>query len=180
MEVALYYNNSVYYSIGAEYSHFRVDVDITNNIILCVLESYLAEYNFSCIIQAIFKLKRENCSIYQMESPNYAYEISSKVNVDHLPRNQIFCFVAEAKNLTSTMILTGSFSTSTGCNHMPVLNFSYLALFAAGAIHDLAQQTTVILSTLAVLMAVLTVVVSVIVVYIILKKKQARKSIVVM
>ena len=120
-----------------------------------------------------------------MEYPNYTYEISSSVSIAHLPRNQIFCFVAEVNNLTSTMILTGSFNTSIGCNHNniimpgPVLNINYLALFAAGAIHDLAQQTTVVLSTLAVLIAVFTVVVSVIVVYIIVKRKQARKSIVV-
>ena len=101
-----------------------MDVDITKNIIRCVLvESYAVDNNLSCIIQAIFELKQGNCSSYQVESTNYTNEISSNatVSVAHLPRNQIFCFVAEAKNLTSTMILVGSFSTSTGCNDMPVL-----------------------------------------------------------
>lgn len=151
-------------------------MDITKNIIRCVLvESYAVENNLSCIIQAIFK---GSCSSYQAESPmaNYANEISSNVSITHLPHNQIFCFVAEAKNLTSTVMLIGSFSTSTGCNHMPALNSSYLAFFATEAIH---QQTTAILSAIAVLIAVFTVVISVIVVYIILKRKQARKSTVV-
>ena len=118
-----------YIIIDAEYSNFHVDVDMTKNIIRCVPESYAAENNLSCIIQAIFELKQGNCSCsYQVESPNYVYEVSSIVGISHLPRNQIFCFIAEAncKNLTSTVILTGSFSTSTGCNHVP--SFTQLKL----------------------------------------------------
>ena len=93
-------------------------MDFTKNFICCVLvESYAVDNNISCIIQAI---KQGSCSSYQVESPN---EISNNVSVAHLPRNQILCFVAEAKNLTSTVTLMESFSTSTGCNHiMPVLN----------------------------------------------------------
>ena len=94
-----------------------MDVDFTKNIICCVLiKSYTVDNNISCIIQAI---KQGNCSSYKVESPN---EVSSNVSVAHLPHDQILCFVAEAKILTSTVILMGSFSTSTGCNHMPVLN----------------------------------------------------------
>ena len=90
-----------------------MDVDITNDIIVCVLESYEAK-NLSCVIQAIFELQRGNCSNNRLEYPNYAYQISSNVSIAHLPRNQIFCFVAEANNTTSTMILMGTFTTPAG------------------------------------------------------------------
>ena len=98
----------------AENSLFHVEVDTTNDIIFCVIESCVAD-DSSCIIQAIFKLQRETCNNYSFEVLNYVQEISSNVSIAHLPRDQIFCFIAEAKNSTSTVILMGTFSTLAGC-----------------------------------------------------------------
>ena len=98
----------------AENSLFHVEVDTTNDIIVCVLKSYVAD-DSSCIIQAVFELQQDICSNHSFEIPNYVLEISSNVSIAHLPRDQVFCFIAEAKNSTSTMTLMGTFSTLSGC-----------------------------------------------------------------
>ena len=165
--------------VEAENSHFFVDVDPSSDIIFCIVDSYKAE-NLSCVIQAIFKLQHGNCSSYTFENPNYAYQISSNVSIAHLPRDQIFCFVAKAKSSTSTVIIMGTFGTPTGTNSRVNYACIYLALLATGVIHDKAStvhKTVVTLTIFAVLITVATIVISIVTVYnIILKKKQRRKG----
>ena len=111
-----------YVYVDAENSYFYVNhVGITDDVLSCALESYAAE-NLSCVIQAIFKLNQENCSSYYLENPNYANQnlismSSTNVSIAHLPRNQLFCFVAEGKNLMSTVVVTGNFRTRAGCGN---------------------------------------------------------------
>ena len=104
--------------VDAKNSYFYVDhVDITNDIISCAFKSYTAE-NLSCIIQAIFKLIQGNCSSYQLENytnHNLVSMSNTSISIAHLPPNQLFCFVAEGKNSTSTVVVTGTFRTHTGC-----------------------------------------------------------------
>ena len=112
----------LYVYVDAENSYFYVNhVGITNDVLFCALESYAAE-NLSCVIQAIFKLNQGNCSSYHLENSNYANQnlismSSTNVSIVHLPRNQLFCFVVEGKNSTSTVVVTGTFRTHTmsGC-----------------------------------------------------------------
>ena len=103
--------------VDAENSYFYVDhVNITDDVISCALVNYTAG-NLSCVIQAIFKLNEGNCSSYHLDyaNQNLISMSSTSVSIAHLPRNQLFCFVAEGKNLTFTVVITGTFRTHAGC-----------------------------------------------------------------
>ena len=92
-----------------------MDVDLATDFIFCILENTEHE-NSSCIIKAIFEVQGKACNSDRLEESTYAYQnlTSSNVSIAHLPRSQLFCFVAEANNSTSTVILVGKFSTSIG------------------------------------------------------------------
>ena len=110
----------------AKNSYVHVDVDLATDFIFCIQENSEHE-NSSCIIKAIFELQGETCNSDRWEDSTYAYQnlTSSNVSIAHLPRSQLFCFVAEVNNSTSTVILMGQFSTPIGSTQV---NSMYSAL----------------------------------------------------
>jgi hypothetical protein len=99
-----------------------VDVDVMNDIIFCVLKDYAAENYSFCVINAIFEQQQGKCNNNLIEN-TYAH---SNVSTAHLPRSQIFYFVAEASNSASTMILVGNFSTPIGI----IITVNYMYVFS--------------------------------------------------
>ena len=94
----------------AKNRYFYVDVDFSNETIVCVLDN--GTKNSSCTIEAVYKLQQITCSNdVEMNDNRIMSEIAS---IAHLPRNEIICFVAKATNSSFTMILTGNFSIPSG------------------------------------------------------------------
>jgi hypothetical protein len=157
--------------------------------IFCVLNDYAAENYSSCVIKAIFEQQQGKCNNNYCDLFENSTYARSNVSTAHLPRSQISCFVAEASNSASTLILVGNFSTPIGTIITSTVNYMYMYVcmftglhllihVATGVVFDMATavyQTTVIIAVVVLFVAA-TIVASVIAVYIILKRQQRRNS----
>ena len=97
---------------------FYVSIDSSNTNIFC--ELYGGVTDFVCVIQAIYSGVDTcfSCFHYECIHQNYVLNMSDIQDINSLPRNSVFCFVAVAtgvRNSSELMIIQmGAFNTGSG------------------------------------------------------------------
>ena len=107
-----------FYAEGVN-SFFYVEVNSVHTI-NCIVHDGIT--GLSCLIQAVYHRADRCCSYSYFESTGQCYtqDVSSTLDISHLPHNEVFCFVAITTNTSSSfrMILEGTFNTNSGTDHV--------------------------------------------------------------
>ena len=90
-------------------SFFYVEIDPAHSNINCVVHNDIT--GLSCRIQTVYHRDDKCCNYSHFESTDQCYT-QDQLDTTYLPRNEMFCFIAIATNISFRMILEGAFNTN--------------------------------------------------------------------